>query len=243
MSTPSSQPSRHCVSCGARLRGPFCSECGAAANRPPGAPERAIWPYMLVVALLLALVGTIVMTSRRAAAPPTVTGAASVATPPGVGLATPGAAGLDAAPGSAPVDLSTLTPVERFDRHFDRVMRADEGGDTSTVTTFAPMALAAFEMLDSPDADARFHAGLIRIATGDFTGAAALAATIAAEQPTHLFGILLKGRIAEQQQNQTALAAARREFLAAYPAESAAERPEYPGHQVIIDRFLQESSR
>lgn len=243
MPTSSSQASRYCASCGARLHGPFCSECGAATNRPPGAPQRAIWPYMLVVALLLALVGTIVMTERRAAAPPTVAGAASGAAPAGVGQAALGAAGLDAAPGSEPVDLSTLTPVERFDRLFDRVMRADEGGDTATVTTFAPMALAAFDMLPAPDADARFHAGLIKIATGDFAGAAALAAAIAAAQPTHLFGILLKGRIAEQQQNPTALAAARREFLAAYPAEIAAARPEYPGHQVIIDRFRQEASR
>ncbi len=135
-----------------------------------------------------------------------------------------------------------MTPVEQFDRLFDRVMRASEGGDAATVTTFAPMALAAFGMLGSPDVDARFHAGLIRLASGDVAGARALADSIATERPAHLFGSLLKGKIAEQSQDQDSLNAAHREFLAAYPAETAAERPEYPGHQAMIDRFLKDAT-
>ncbi len=190
-----------------------------------------LWPYVVVAVLLVALVGTITVTSRRGAAPAVAPAAA------GVPLDLGGATGADA------VDLSAMTPVERFDRLFDRVMRASEGGDAATVTTFGPMALAAFESLGVPDADARFHAGLIRMATGDLAGAKVLAASISAEQPRHLFGILLKGRIAEQEGDRATLEAARRAFVAAYPAESAAQRPEYPGHQVIIDRFLAEASR
>ncbi|MEZ5420384.1 MAG: zinc ribbon domain-containing protein [Vicinamibacterales bacterium] len=236
MSTPSSQTSRHCPACGARLHGPFCSECGAAASRPTDQTARTLWPWAVVAVALAALVATVVTTQRRGAPTPAT---APATAPAAGGTATP-AAGLDAA-GAAPVDLSTLTPVERFDRLFDRVMRADEGGDAATVTTFGPMALAAFEMLDAPDADARFHAGLIRIATGDYAGAAAEAAAIAAAQPTHLFGILLK----DGSPNSNRISGAGRgpsRVPAAYPSETVAQRPEYPGHQVIIDRFLRESS-
>jgi hypothetical protein len=68
-----------------------------------------------------------------------------------------------------------------------------------------------------------------------------LADTIEAQQPRHLFGILIRGTLARQTRNQGALKAAYRDFLAAYPAEIAAGRPEYPGHQVLIDRFLKEA--
>lgn len=136
-----------------------------------------------------------------------------------------------------------MTPRERFDRLFDRVMRASEGGDAATVTQFAPMAIAAFGLLDAPDADARFHAGLIHLAAGDAPSAMAMATAIAAQQPRHLFGILLKGRIAEVTQDRDALAAAHRAFREAYAAEAAAQRPEYPGHQAIIDRFLADASK
>lgn len=135
-----------------------------------------------------------------------------------------------------------MTPEAQFEQLFDRVMRANEGGDATAVATFAPMALAAFAALPAPDIDARFHAGLIQLASGNVTAAAAHAETIAKEQPAHLFGLLLKGRLAERGQDANAMAAARRGFLAAYPAETAAQRPEYPGHQVMIDRFLAEAT-
>ena len=156
-------------------------------------------------------------------------------------LSPSGPAGLEAAPAGTPPDLSTMTPRERFDRLYDRVMRASETGDTTTVGTFSPMALAAYGMLESVDADARFHAGLLRLATGDAAGATAVADTIEAQQPRHLFGILIRGSVARQTNNQGALKVAEREFLAAYPAEIVAARPEYAGHQTLLDRFLKEA--
>ena len=135
-----------------------------------------------------------------------------------------------------------MTPRERFDRLFDRVMRASEGGDAATVSTFAPMALAAYDSLPSPDVDARFHAALVQIAVGDHAAADVLAGDIAAEQPTHLFAILIRGSVAERSQNQAALREAHQAFLAAHPGEMAAQRPEYTGHQAIIDRFLADAN-
>lgn len=229
-----SETRRHCANCGARLHGAFCSECGHRAGQRPAEKRATPWPWVLVGVSLLALVGTIVTTRRGGGAAPAAV--APVAAP------VAGAAGLLAASPETPLDLSTMTPVEQFDRLFDRVMRASEGGDAASVTTYAPLAMAAFAALPSPDVDARFHAGLIRLASGDVAAASAFADAIAREHPAHLFGILLKGKIAEQRGDAAAVAAAHREFLAAYPAETAAARPEYPGHQGMIDRFLKDAT-
>ena len=139
-----------------------------------------------------------------------------------------GATGLAAQPAGLPPNPSPMTPVEQFDQLFDRVMRANESGDSATVATFAPMAVAAFAALPAPDIDARFHAGLILLASGDVAGATAHAGAIAKAQPAHLFGHVLKGKIAEQRQDGPALAAAHRDFLAAFPAENAAQRLDTP---------------
>lgn len=197
----------------------------------PAAPRGNPWPYLLVAVMLLGLVVTIVMTRNRGVAGPP-------AAAPAAQAPVAGATGLAAQPAAA----NATTPVERFDQLFDQVMRASESGDAATVATFAPTALAAFAALPAPDIDARFHAGLIQLARGDTAGAAVHAAAITTAQPSHLFGLMLAGRIAEQRQDQPALTTARRTFLAAYPAEIAAQRPEYPGHQAMIDRFLRDAT-
>jgi len=79
-----------------------------------------------------------------------------------------------AAAGGPPPDISNMSPRERFDRLYNRVMTAAENGDEATVTNFSPMALSAYGMLDTVDADARYHAALIKLHTGDIDGATAL---------------------------------------------------------------------
>ena len=136
-------------------------------------------------------------------------------------------------------DISNMSPRERFDRLFDRVMRSSETGDESSVTTFAPMALQAYAMLDSVDADARYHAALIMLHTGDVDGARALADTISKEQPGHLFGPVVRGTIARFRQDQKGLDAAYAEFLKNYDRENAAARQEYTAHKRALDDFLE----
>jgi hypothetical protein len=230
---------RHCPSCGTALHGRFCSACGEASDQPGPGVRRIPWSYVIGGGLA-ALAAAVVMIQAGPDVAGTVPAPISSA-PPLAALAPSGTARLDVE--GTPPDLSAMTPRERFDRLFDRVMRASEGGDAATVTTFSPMALAAYAMLDTPDIDARFHAGLVRIATGDMAGASTLADSIVAELPGHLFGSLLKGRIAELTKDPAALSAARQAFLTAYPAETTARRPEYDGHKAVLDRFFQESSR
>jgi hypothetical protein len=89
-------------------------------------------------------------------------------------------------------DISQMTPRERFDRLFDRVMGAAERGDSTTVTQFSPMALGAYDMLDQVDADARYHAAMIHLVNGGVDAALALADTIQRAAPNHLFGYLIR---------------------------------------------------
>jgi hypothetical protein len=167
-----------------------------------------------VVALILVLVSR----GQRAPAP--------------VGPA-PGAA----APAGGLPDISQLTPRDAFDRLFNRVMTAAEQGDTATVAQFSPMALMAYRNLDTVDADARYHAAMLRLHTGDVPGAQALADSILAVQPNHLFGFVLGAAVARFQGNAARERDLYARFLAAWDAEMMAGRPEYQDHQRMLEGF------
>jgi hypothetical protein len=159
----------------------------------------------------------------------------------GAGSPAPAAAPFAGQTDGSPPDLSQMSPRERFDRLYNRVMQASESGDRATVTQFSPMALAAYGMLDEVDADARYHAAMIRLDTGDPAGAAALADTILAGNPNHLLGLVLRGAIAESRKDAGGLRKARQQFLDQYQAEEAVGHQEYQDHKVILDRFLQDA--
>lgn len=144
--------------------------------------------------------------------------------------------GVSSAGGRAP-DISSMSPRERFDRLFNRIMQAAESGDTAEVVRFTPMALGAYTQLDSIDVDARYHAAVLRLQVGDLAGALSLADTILTRHPGHLFGYLVRGQAAELQADTAAEASAGRDFLAHYDAEMRAGRPEYREHARVIEEF------
>ena len=96
----------------------------------------------------------------------------------------------------APPDISSLSPRERFDRLYNRIMKSAESGDQNGVEQFTPMALMAYQQLDTIDADARFHAALLKLHTGDVAGAKALGDTVLRQTPGHLFGYIILGTAA-----------------------------------------------
>jgi len=240
-----------CRGCGAEVSGPFCSACGAAQRAVScsscgapiaanalfcgqcghrmqgGKPTRSLLPYLLGSGLTVVLLAALFVRERGAR--PDGTPASSV---PGTGQVA-----------GTPPDLSTMTPRERFDRLYNRIMTASESGDTATLSQFMPMALSAYSMLDSVDADARYHAAMLRLHTGDVDGAGALADTILAKEPSHLFGFVIRGTLARWERNEAALTAAYRAFMAQYDKEQALGRPEYRDHQVIIDQFRTEAQK
>jgi hypothetical protein len=142
--------------------------------------------------------------------------------------------------GRAP-DISGMTPRERFDRLFNRIMQAAEQGSSDQVAQFTPMALGAYQQLDTVDADARYHAAVIHLQAGNLDQARALADTILAETPGHLFGYLVRGTAARIEGNREAERRAQRDFLKRFPAESAAKRVEYLEHRPVLDEFRAEA--
>ncbi len=248
-------PQTTCASCGNTFTGQFCSQCGARAgqrrcegcggNLTPGArychlcgaesgrgvgarKERFAW----VVAGLVALLSV--------AAVAYSVGKGNVPTPQIPAMANAGSSGGSAiAPATRAPDISNLTPRQRFDRLFERVMRAAEARSADTVMMFAPMALDAYGLLAAAevDADARYHAAMIHTVVGEFARAKAKADSILAGQPDHLFGYLIRGEVAEYENDSAALATNYANFLRAYDAEMAANRVEYLDHQAVITDF------
>jgi hypothetical protein len=142
--------------------------------------------------------------------------------------------------GRAP-DISAMTPRERFDRLFNRIMQAAQRGDSLEVQRFTPMALGAYQQLEDPNIDARYHAAVLHIGVGDFAPAYALADTILRESPHHLFGYLIRGTAAGLQGDSVARARARQDFLRNYRAEMAANRVEYLEHNPVLEEFKDEA--
>jgi zinc-ribbon domain len=224
-----SPASSFCPSCGSACspEARFCPACGrglGAAAGPAGivrSADRVPWLIaggalagMLVLLLLLVVRGS--GTPAASAAGP---GPASGET----GMVAP--------------DISQLSPKERFDRLYNRVMQAAQAGDQATMTRFMPMALGAYEMLDSADADARYHAALLRVHNGDVQGSRALGDSILAAQPGHLLGYVVLGTTARWAKDDAELAKAYRGFLDHYDAEMKANRREYTEHRTSIDGF------
>ena len=248
---PSPAALRHCAACGAVISGRFCAQCGASADPglcpachsqlSPGARfchqcgaavqaraasnprERIAWIIAGGAVLLVGLILLWRAGSFRPSAAPEMANAGNAGSGPGLS-------------GPAP-DISKMTPGERFDRLFDRVVRAGENGDSLTVQQFSPMALGAYAMLDSVTSDLRFHAALIHLAVGDLAPALALADTIQSRTPGHLFGYVIRGEVAERQNDGAALTRSYKDFLAHYDAELSSGKLQYAEHNPILDDF------
>ncbi len=142
-----------------------------------------------------------------------------------------------AAPEGTPPDISNMTPKERYDRLYNKVMRAAESGDQATVAQFTPMTVMAYQQLDSIDADARFHMAMLLLHTGQVPGASAEADSILKFSPGHLFGYMIRGTVARWDKDAAALKKAQTEFLSRYDTEMKAKRPEYGEHERAVSEF------
>jgi hypothetical protein len=249
--SPPAAPAPVCAACGAPLVGRYCSHCGAPAEpgacvacgtrlspgarfchrcgAPAGAPaptarrERIAW----TVAGAVALVALLLVVWRVGGARPTV---------PDMGNAG-NIVGGDTLPARRAPDISAMSPRERFARLNDRVMQGALAGDSQTVAQFAPMALGAYALLDTVDADARYHAAMINLTIGDIPSALALADSIQAGAPQHLFADVLRGEIADRANDTAALNRAYRRFLDHFDAEIRTGRAEYADHRAVLDDF------
>jgi hypothetical protein len=155
----------------------------------------------------------------------------------GARVASEQAAGVEAPPGDGVVrgpDISRLSGPQRAELLFERIMRLSESGQADSVRFFAPMAISAYQMLDSLNTDQRYDLGRVGIVSGLSELARAQADTILARQPRHLLGLALAISAARLERDRTAQAALERRLLDAEKGELAANREEYLRHRADI---------
>jgi hypothetical protein len=199
----------------------FCSACGNAAGSSVGKPRTEWTPWLTAGIALAALLGVVlIMVVSKSRAPQVET----AAQPTSLG-------------GEPPPDISNMSPRDRFNALYNRIMQAAQSGDEATVSRFMPMALGAYAQLDTLDADARYHAALLKVHTGNADESRALADTILAEDPGHLFGYVVRGTVARFRKDQKELNRAYRGFLKQYDGEMKRKRPEYSEHETSLDDF------
>ena len=135
-------------------------------------------------------------------------------------------------------DISQLSPQERADRLFNRVMVLAGEGKTDSVLFFAPMAIEAYRMLSPLNADQRYDLGRIAEAAGAVPLAKAQADTILLQNPTHLLGLILGARVAALEKRTAEGKALEARLVDSYPSETAKKLPEYERHQADITAAL-----
>ena len=151
----------------------------------------------------------------------------------GAGADSAGAVPLGAGPMQAP-DISSMSPEERADRLFNRVMRLSSEGKADSAAFFGPMALGALEALAPLNAHRRYDMGLVALVSGDVSRATAQGDTILTQRPTHLLGLALAARGADARGDPTASKNFRRRLLAAESTERERALPEYTDHDADI---------
>jgi hypothetical protein len=212
-----------CHACGAQLSATarFCHKCGAAVGTSSSTGWRAGIPWAVAGAAVGALVAVLI-----------TRGAGSRPPPPEAPTA-----------GAPAIDISQMSPEERANRLFNRIMIYAEAGKTDSVRFFLPMALGAYSQLGALDADDRYHLGLLQLAGGNPAAALAQADTIERAVPTHLFIYVLRAHAYQQQGNRQGERRAYADFLKNEPAEMARNRPEYADHREALTSFKTEAER
>jgi len=259
---------RFCANCGAPLESALCASCQAplspgakfchrcgtpvsgAAARATTAPSTpaptspsparatgdgftAALPWAVAGIALVALIALLAgqrFGRRPAAADDTAAGASAPAADDGS----------DAGGVRAP-DISSLSPRERADRLYDRIMRLDSEGKKDSVEFFSQMGIAAYQMLPQQDLDSRYDMGRIAEVAGALPLARAQADSILAADPSHLLGLILAISTARDAKDKAAVTGYERRLLAAQTAELGKNLPEYQRHQTEIAAAIQKA--
>jgi uncharacterized membrane-anchored protein len=137
-----------------------------------------------------------------------------------------------------PPDISSMSPEERANRLFNRVMSLWSEGKQDSAAFFAPMALASLEALTPLNLHSHYDMGLVALAAGDLGRAKSESDAILKESPTHLLGLALAARVADARGDSSAARADRGKLLAAEKTERAKGLPEYTDHDPDLKSAL-----
>lgn len=226
---------RFCTSCGAETRATakFCQRCGTPTDgsaRPAAAASRASGGAQVVLTwavagiVLLSLIAYIAGRSFGGGSP-SPAAAISVAD----------------SPGRAP-DISQMSPTERADRLFQRVMEYVATGKSDSVRFFAPMAIQSQLALTPLDDHRRYDLGILAMVSGDAEMAKAQADTILASQPDHLLGLILAMRTAGMRLDTASRSAFATRLIEVADRERAKGLPEYTDHDPDITAAIREAA-
>lgn len=193
-------------------------------------------PWAVTAIALVALIA-LVVGQRFGTRPTGTTDVLDGANAQGTTTITAGDAPTAGAMPAAP-DISQLTPAQRAERLYDRIMREAEAGKTENVRAFLPMAVAAYEMITPLTLDQRYDLGRIGEVSGDTTLARAQADTILRERPTHLLGLVLGAKAARMVGNEPHARQFDARLRSVEPRERSAGLPEYLLHRRDIDAEL-----
>lgn len=253
---------RTCSACGHQSAGRFCSNCGTSLEAalscaecgnelPPGGRfcNQCGAPTAATQTLLAQRTGSKSQLPLAVAAAVGVAAAALAFVlltrggdePVAAAPAAPFASGATGDPSQ--VDLSSMTPRQRADALYDRIMREASAGDSARARSFLPMAFAAYQMVPELDADARYHIGALTLMGGDPASARAQADTILASTPDHLLGLYTAAEAEQAMGNGPAARQLFERFLGVYDQEIATARPEYADHAPALTAMRQEASR
>ena len=222
---------RFCSECGTQFlpNAAFCHVCGApvggrAPIAEPEAPASPMMRWALPGAAVLVLI--VVVFFKLGASKDTP--AAASETPLASGAVTP-------------PDISSMSPEERANRLFNRVMTYASEGKADSAAFFAPMAMSAIESLTPLTLHTRYDLGLVALAARDIDKAKAQSDTILKERPTHLLGLILAARAADARGDAAAAKTFRKKLLDAEKAERAAALPEYRDHDADLRAAIEEA--
>jgi len=188
-----------------------------------------VLPWAVAAIALVAIIA--MLAGQRFGQRPAAAGA-----PGGPGAATdsgapvaPFAGAAGAAGGTQAPDISNMTPTQRAIALYNLVMSMHERGSDSA-QTFAPMAIRAYQMIDSLSLDDRYDMGRIAAIGGNEPMAKAQSDTILAAHPNHLLGLILAANAAHMRHDSASERTFQQRLVAAAPAERAKPLPEYTEH-------------
>ena len=233
-----------CSACAAELSpgAKFCHRCGTAVGaKPPATVDSRTNALPWIVAALAFLALFAMAAGRGFSARPSNTVDGSQNALPQAGLDDRAASGDDASV-RAP-DISNMSPQERADRLYNRVMTLATEGKVDSVQFFAPMALIAYRDLAPFNADERYDMGRIGEVAGALPFAKAQADSILLANPNHLLGLILEARLATIAGDTTQLRTYERKLLTSEKGELAAKREEYARHQDDISNALRQARK
>jgi hypothetical protein len=251
---------RYCAACGASLAGVrcascsaelshgarFCHRCGAGVGSASATTRESrtnALPWIVAALAFLALFAMAAGRGFNARRGSAIDGSQNAL--PQAGLDDRALSPDERAAGMeirAP-DISSLSPQERADRLYNRVMLLASQGKVDSVLFFAPMALTAYQMLAPLNADQRYDMGRIGEVAGAIPVAKAQADTILRENPNHLLGLILAARLATLAGDSTQLHSYERRLIAAVKTEASKKRDEYLRHQDDITNALQQARK